>query len=119
KQLLISPEDLNAFRNLQPFVLTVDELPDYELKYLGHVKVDELTAYVFSVRPKELKKGRQYFQGVVWVDDRDLQIVKSEGKNVPQHRSKHAENETLFPRLATYREQMDGKFCFPPHPIAD
>ena len=117
KQLLISPEDLNAFRNLQPFVLTVDELPDYELKYLGHVKVDELTAYVFSVRPKELKKGRQYFQGVVWVDDRDLQIVKSEGKNVPETRTKHGEN--LYPRFTTYREQIDGKFWFPTYTIAD
>src|SRR5205823_1213083 len=117
KRLMITAEDLNAMRNLQPFVLTVDELPDYELKYLGHVKVDELTAYVFSVRPKELKKGRQYFQGVVWVDDRDLQIVKSEGKNVPELRTKHGEN--LFPRFTTYREQIDGKFWFPTYTIAD
>src|SRR5207248_11402929 len=117
KRLMITAEDLNAMRNLQPFVLTVDELPDYELKYLGHVKVDELTAYVFSVRPKELKKGRQYFQGVVWVDDRDLQIVKSEGKNVPELRTKH--NENLFPRFTTYREQIDGKFWFPTYTRAD
>src|SRR2546427_2396215 len=43
KGITISQEDLNAFRNLMPFVLTVDELPDYELKYLGHVKVDEIS----------------------------------------------------------------------------
>jgi len=118
KRVDITAEDLNAMRNLQPFVLTVDELPDYELKYLGHVKVDELTAYVFSIRPKELKKGQQYFQGVVWVDDRDLQIVKSEGKNVPETRTKHGQ-ENLFPRFTTYREQIDGKFWFPTYTIAD
>ena len=59
-------------------------MPEYDIKYLGHVKVDEITAYVFCIRPKEIEKNRQYFQGVVWVDDRDLQIVKSEGKQVPQ-----------------------------------
>ncbi|MGD0694955.1 MAG: redoxin domain-containing protein [Terriglobia bacterium] len=117
KRISMTAEDLDAFRNIQPFVLTSDELPEYEVKYLGHVKVDEITAYVFSVRPKELEKGRQYFQGVVWVDDRDLQIVKSEGKNVPELKTKKGEN--LFPRFTTYREQIDGKYWFPTFTMAD
>src|SRR5207244_9662816 len=104
-------------RNIQPFVLSSDELPEYDIKYLGHVKVDEISAYVFSIRPKELKKGRQYFQGTVWVNDRDLQIVKSEGKNVPELKTKKGEN--LFPRFTTYREQIDGKFWFPTYTFAD
>jgi hypothetical protein len=115
--LLITREDLDAMRNIQPFVLTSDDLPDYEIKYLGHVRVDQITAYVFRVRPKEIKKGRQYFDGEVWVDDRDLQIVKSEGKNVPELRTKKGEN--LFPRFTTYREQIDGKFWFPTFTMAD
>ncbi len=113
----VTPEDLNAMRNIQPFVLTSDELPEYDVKYLGHVKVDEITAYVFSIRPKEIKKGRQYFQGRVWVDDRDLQIVKSEGKSVPEMKTKKGEN--LFPRFTTYREQIDGKYWFPTFTMAD
>jgi len=117
KRLLVTKEDIDSFRNIQPFVLTSDELPDYEIKYLGHVKVDEITAYVFSIRPKELKKGRQYFQGQVWVDDRDLQIVKSTGKPVPELKTKHGEN--LFPRFTTYREQVDGKYWFPTYTMAD
>ncbi len=118
QRVLMTPEDLNAMRNIQPFVLTTAELPDYEIKYLGHVKVDEITAYVFSIRPKEIKKGHQYFQGVVWVDDRDLQIVKTEGKPVGELvKSKRGEN--LFPRFTTYREQIDGKFWFPTYTIAD
>jgi len=88
KKIMITEEDITSMRNTQPFVLTTDELPEYEIKYLGHVKVDEITAYVFSVRPKEIVKGHQYFQGVVWVDDQDLQIVKSEGKPVPELRTK-------------------------------
>lgn len=117
KNIGVTKEDLDAMRNIQPFVLTTVELPDYELKYLGHVKVDEITAYVFSIRPKEIKKGRQYFQGVVWVDDRDLQIVKSEGKQVPELKTKGGEN--LFPRFTTYREQIDGKYWFPTFTMAD
>jgi hypothetical protein len=117
KGLLITKEDYENFRSIQPFVLTTDRLPEYEVKYMGHVKVDEITAYVFSVRPKEIKKGSLYFQGVVWVDDQDLQIVKSEGKTIPEPKTKQGEN--LFPRFTTYREQIDGKFWFPTFTMAD
>jgi hypothetical protein len=117
KRLILTKEDLYAFRNTNPFVLTSDELSEYEVKYLGHVKVDEITAYVFSIRPRELQKGRQYFQGVIWVDDRDLQIVKSEGKPVPEPKTKGVEN--LFPRFTTYREQIDGKYWFPTFTTAE
>jgi len=118
KGLIVTKEDLDSMRNVQPFVLTTDELPEYDIKYLGHVKVDLITAYVFSIRPKELVKGRQYFQGTVWVDDRDLQIVKSSGKPVPETRS-HKGQFNLFPRFTTYREQIDGKFWFPTFTMAD
>ena len=118
KGLIVTKEDIEGFRNIQPFVLTTDELPEYDIKYLGHVKVDEITAYVFSIRPKEIQKNRQYFQGIVWVDDRDLQIVKSEGKQVPQDKTHHGQ-ENLFPRFTTWREQVDGKFWFPTYTMAD
>ncbi len=118
KGLIVTKEDIEGFRNIQPFVLTTDELPEYDIKYLGHVKVDEITAYVFSIRPKEIEKNRQYFQGIVWVNDRDLQIVKSEGKQVPQDKTHHGQ-ENLFPRFTTWREQVDGKFWFPTYTMAD
>ena len=117
KRIMITQEDLSSMRNIQPFVLTTDELPEYEIKYMGHVKVDQITSYVFSIRPKEIEKGHQYFQGVVWVDDRDLQIVKSEGKPVPELKTKKGEN--LFPRFTTWREQIDGKYWFPTYTMAD
>ncbi|HXW15514.1 MAG TPA: hypothetical protein VEN79_13480 [Terriglobia bacterium] len=118
KDLIVTKEDIEGFRNITPFVLTTDELGDYDIKYLGHVKVDLITAYVFSIRPKEIQKNRQYFQGIVWVDDRDLQIVKTEGKQVPQDKTHHGQ-ENLFPRFSTWREQVDGKFWFPTYTMGD
>jgi len=116
-QLILTEQDLDAFRNIQPFVLTTTELPEYDVQYKGHIKVDQLTTYVFSIRPKLIQKGKQYFQGLVWVDDRDLQIVKTEGKNVPEIKTKG--NENLFPAFKSYREQIDGKFWFPTFTLAD
>ena len=116
KRIGITQEDYASMRNIQPFVLTTDELPDYEVRYLSHTYVDELTAYAFSIRPKVIERGKQYFQGTVWVDDRDLQIVKSQGKPVGELYSKKKrkkKNENLFPISTTYREQIDGKFWFP------
>jgi len=118
KGLIVTKEDLEGFRNVQPFVLTTDELPEYEINYLGHVKVDEITAFVFRIRPKQMEKDKQYFQGEVWVDDRDLQIVKSEGRQVPEAKVHHGQ-ENLFPRFTTWREQIDGKFWFPTYTMAD
>lgn len=117
KNVIMTEQDLDAMRSIQPFVLTSNDLDEYDIKYLGHVKVDYITAYVFSIRPKEIRKHHQYFQGVIWVDDRDLQIVKTEGRQVPEIRNKHGEN--LFPRFTTWRQQIDGKFWFPTFTLAD
>lgn len=113
KQLTVTEQDIQSFRNIQPFVLTTDTLPDYDVQYLGHVHVDYITCYVFSVRPKEIKKGHLYFKGVVWVDDQALQIVKAEGRMIPQTK------DNRFPRFTTWRQQIDGKYWFPTFTMAD
>ncbi len=117
QRIQVTQQDIEAMRSIQPFVLTTDELPLYEVQYLSHSRVDEITAYIFSIRPRKIEKGKQYFQGRVWVDDRDLQIVKSEGRQVPEIKNKKSEN--LFPRFVTFREQVDGKFWFPTYTRAD
>lgn len=117
KGVIMTEQDMEALRQTQPFVLTTNDLDEYDIKYLGHVPLDELTAYVFQVRPKKIEKHHEYFQGVVWVDDHDLQIVKTEGRQVPEIRNKHGEN--LFPRFSTWRQQIDGKFWFPTFTKAD
>ncbi len=117
RAISISPEDERDLRSVQPFVLTTDDLHKYDVKYMGRQNVDELSTYVFMVSPKRMEKGERYFQGQIWVDDRDLQIVKTYGKAVPDIRKKGQEN--LFPRFETYREQIDGKYWFPTWTGAD
>jgi hypothetical protein len=107
----LDAEDLQDVREIQPFVLTSDDIGKYNLKYLGKEKIDEIDSYVFDVAPKTIEKGQRYFQGQIWVDDQDLQIVKTYGKAVPDIRGKGGE-EHLFPRFETYREQID-KYWFP------
>jgi len=111
KGFSISPEDEADLRNIQPFVLTSDEIGKYKLTYTGQEKVDEIGCYVFEVEPKKIEKDQRYFQGKIWVDDRDFQIVKTYGKAVPDLKTKG--NENLFPRFETYREQVDHKYWFP------
>lgn len=111
KQISMSREDEEDFRNRMPFVLTTDEIPLYDIKYVGQQRQDELNTYVFDIAPKKIEKGQRYFEGRIWVDDHDLQIVKTHGKSVPDIRSKN--NENLFPPFTTWREQVDGKYWFP------
>src|SRR3989441_7324519 len=86
--ILLTPEDLQDIREIQPFVLTSDDITKYNLKYLGKEMVDEIDCYVFDVAPKTIEKNQRYFQGQIWVDDKDLQIVKTYGKAVPDIRGK-------------------------------
>ena len=110
RNISLTPQDLQDIREIQPFVLTSDDISKYNLKYLGKEMVDEIDCYVFDVGPKTIEKGQRYFQGQIWVDDKDLQIVKTYGKAVPDIKEKGQEN--LFPRFETYREQIDD-YWFP------
>ncbi len=79
----MSPEDLDDIRHRLPFVLTDSELPEYQIVYAGQQQEDELHCYVFDIAPKEIVGKKRYFQGRIWVDDRDFQIVKTYGKTGP------------------------------------
>jgi len=116
RRLILTPQDEQDLRNVQPFVLTTTEISDYDIRYLGKQKADEIPCYVFSVKPKDLKPGKRYFEGQIWVDDRDLQIVKTYGKGVG--RLKRGE-DNQFPKFETLREQVDGKYWFPVYTDAD
>jgi hypothetical protein len=116
QNIILTPEDEQDLRNVQPFVLTTAEIPDYDVKYLGREKVDEISCYTFSVKPRKMVQGKRYFEGEVWVDDRDLQIVKTYGKGVGVIK-KSSDNQ--FPKFETYREQIDGKYWFPTYTRAD
>jgi len=118
RQIQLMPEDEQDLRNVQPFVLTTPEIPDYNISYLGKEKIDEIGCYTFSVKPKKLTPGKRYFEGQIWVDDRDFQIVKTYGKGVGELKKGSSKNQE-FPRFETYREQIDGKYWFPTYTHAD
>jgi hypothetical protein len=116
RRITLTPEDEKDLRDVQPFVLNSNDISKYDVKYLGKQKLDEIECYNFSVKPKQMVKGQRYFEGDIWVDDRDLQIVKTFGKGVGV-RKKNDDNQ--FPKFETYREQIDGKYWFPTYTHAD
>jgi hypothetical protein len=117
RRITMSKQDLDDLKNIQPFVLTIEDLPKYNVTYVGKQVVDEVHAYVFDVAPKKMEKDQRYFQGRVWVDDKDIQIVKSYGKAVPDILKKN--NENIFPHFTTYRENISGPYWFPTYTHAD
>ena len=114
--ITLTPEDENDLRDVQPFVLNTKDIGKYDVKYIGKQKLDEINCYQFTVHPKTMVKGERYFEGDIFVDDRDLQIVKTIGKAVGL-RKKNDDNQ--FPKFETYREQIDGKYWFPTYTHAD
>jgi hypothetical protein len=113
KVIGLTPEDLQDLKAVQPFVLTTENIPDYFVRYLGKEKLDEIDCYAFAVKPKALVKGERYFSGIVWVDDRDLQVVKTYGRGVGIAKGQ------AFPKFETFRQQIDGKYWFPTYTIAE
>ena len=114
--LIMTPQDEQDLRDVQPFVLTTNEIPNYNIRYLGREKLDEIACYSFSVKPKKLEPGKRYFEGVIWVDDHDLQIVKTYGRGIGLLKKNE---DQQFPKFETYREQIDGKYWFPTYTIAN
>ncbi len=110
KDLEISLEDIEDLGGVNPFALEPATVSQYNFQYIGNEKIDELDLYVFEISPKVLpdpKKSKlRLFSGRVWVDMRDLQVVKSKGKGVP-------EGKQRFPIVETWREHIDGKYWFP------
>ena len=116
RNVSMDQEDFDDIEHRYPFVLTTDDIPTYQILYVGHEKVDELTTYVFDLAPKKMEKGKRYFQGRIWVDDQDLQIVKTQGKPVYLG-MEHDQHQYLS--FTTYREQIDGHYWFPTYTFSD
>ena len=113
QSIQMTQEDIDDAASIQPFVLTTEELPRYRIEYAGKEKADELDTHVFSVKPRRIEKGRRYFEGKIWVDDVDFQIVKTDGRAVPQTR------DNKSPRFETIRQMIDRKYWFPVWTMGD
>jgi hypothetical protein len=110
-------EDVRTISSLPLFLLTSQEIANYNFKYVGQEKLDQLTTYIFQVKPKVLSRKRRFFEGVIWVDDQDFAIVKSYGKLV----SELSGNGTALPftMFETYRENFQGKYWLPTYTSSD
>lgn len=116
RSIQISSADIEDIKDRLPFAVTAEELPQFNITYVGRQQVDELKTYVFDVTPKNPKKEKQMFRGKIWVDDRDLVIVKTCGKtreDVNANSTKRNQPRDLVPTFVTYREQIDGQYWFP------
>jgi hypothetical protein len=120
ERVTMTQSDYDDIKHRLPFVLTSDDIGKYQVMYVGKQKEDELGTYVFDIAPKVMEKGERYFQGRIWVDDHDYQIVKTYGETVPQvHNPKHPEKENLSPKYTTWRQQIDDKYWFPVYTYAE
>lgn len=110
-RVYMSESDFSDIEHRLPFVLTTQALPQYDVNYVGQQKVDQVQTYVFEVKPKTLEKHQRYFQGRIWVDARDHQIVVVDGKSVPDDLRKGHQDLSL--PYITFRQQIDGQYWFP------
>jgi hypothetical protein len=111
QRISMSPSDFQDIQHGYPFVLTAEDIGQYNVKYVGRQKVDEVDCYVFEVSPKTIEKKKRYLLGRIWVDATDLQIVVTNGRMVPDDTRKG--NEDLHPPFMTWRQQVDGHYWFP------
>jgi hypothetical protein len=111
QRVIMSPSDMQDIQRGYPFVLTTEDIGQYDVKYVGRQKVDEVDCYVFEVAPKQIEKNKRYLQGRIWVDATDLQIVVTDGRMVPDDTRKN--HEDLHPPFMTWRQQVDGHYWFP------
>src|ERR1700730_912422 len=117
KNLKLTDEDFADIRNIQPFVLVEGLFSIYETKFRGEEKIDDVDCYVLQVRPRQILSGQRLFDGMLWIKQDDLAIIRSEGQAVPQVRS--MEQENLVPRFTTVRHPIDGQHWFPIYTHAD
>jgi hypothetical protein len=111
ERVIMTPSDLQDIQQGYPFVLTTEEIAQYNVTYVGKQQVDEVKCYVFDVAPKVIEKKKRYFLGRIWVDATDLQIVVTNGRMVPDDTRKN--HEDLHPPFMTWRQQVDGHYWFP------
>jgi hypothetical protein len=117
KLMHFSLEDVRVIASMPEFPLTTEEIENYNFKYAGQEKLDQLITYIFQVKPKTLSRKKRYFEGVIWIDDHDFAIVKSYGKYVSELEG----NGTALPftMFETYRENFQSKYWLPTYTRSD
>ncbi len=115
--LKLTDEDFQDIRNIQPLTLTLDRLWNYEVRFRGEEKADDVDCWVLQIRPRQILQSQRFFDGLIWVEKQGYNIVRLEGQAVPQIVSTKSEN--LFPKFTTIRRPVNGKNWFPSYTYAD
>jgi hypothetical protein len=114
----LEPEDVKELERIPQFPLNSGQLAKYDLKYIGQETIDEIDTYIFKVTPKALDRAHAYLDGLVWVDTKYLEVVKTYGRWVNELGD--VKFATMpFTTYETYRENVDGKYWFPNYERAD
>jgi hypothetical protein len=114
----LETEDVRELDRIPAFPLVSSQLAKYDLKYIGQEQVDEIDCYIFKVKPKALDRTHAYLDGLVWVDTKYLEVVKTYGRWVNELGD--VRSATLpFTLFETYRENVDGKYWFPNYERSD
>ncbi len=116
-RIQLTPADFNDIRNIQPFLLTPDEIPLYQGQYKGEQTMDGFPCFVEFIRPRQILATQRFFEGLLWVRESDLAIIRSEGKAVPEIETLREQN--LFPHFTTIRREIDKRWLFPVETYAD
>ena len=117
QNLILTGEDFHDIRDIQPLVLTADRLWNYETRFRGEETMDDVDCWVLQVRPRQILDGQRFFDGMIWLDKKEYNVVRMEGRAVPEIRTTKTEN--LFPRFTTVRKPIDGRHWFPVMTYAD
>jgi outer membrane lipoprotein-sorting protein len=116
-EITVTAADLDNLSGVDQFAIEPSIIGNYNFTYVGKEKIDELDLYVFDVAlkvmPDPKKVKQRFFGGRIWVDDRDLMIVKTKGKAFPAPKGEQ------FPVVETWRENVDGKYWFPSLAMVD
>jgi hypothetical protein len=119
RHFFLRSEDLEGLQRIPAFPLTAAQLANYNLQYLGKEQVDEVDCYIFQVKPKTVQRQKAYFDGVVWVDAKYLEVVKTYGQWMTDLGPIRVIKDLPFSLFETYRENVEGKFWFPNYSRSD
>ena len=118
KTVKLSPEDVNALSRIPAYPLAQPQIDKYTITFAGRQLVDEVDCYMYQVKPRFLERANALFEGIVWVDTKYLEIVKTYGKFVTDLGDFHSP-ELPFSNFETYRENVEGKYWFPNYARSD
>jgi hypothetical protein len=119
QHVFLAPEDITALEKIPFYPLTTPQLLKYDLKYVGTEQVDEINCYIFQIKPKVVERVKAYFEGIVWVDTKYLEVVKTYGRWITDQGDAHVLPQLPFSMFETYRENVDGKYWFPNYTRSD